>query len=33
MALFGRRKRAASVARDRLFALSTARVTLEVELG
>ena len=30
---FGRRKRAASVARDRLFALSTARVTLEVELG
>ena len=31
--LFGRRKRAASVARDRLFALSTARVTLEVELG
>jgi hypothetical protein len=33
MPLFGRRKRAASVARDRLFALSTARVTLEVELG
>src|SRR6478735_11787051 len=33
MALFGRRKRSASVARDRLFALSTARVTLEVELG
>src|SRR6266567_8155305 len=33
MALFGRRKRTASVARDRLFALSTARVTLEVELG
>jgi hypothetical protein len=33
MALFGRRKRAASVARDQLFALSTARVTLEVELG
>jgi hypothetical protein len=33
MALFGRRKRAASVARDRLFALSTARVTLEIELG
>ncbi len=31
--LFGRRKRAASVARDRLFALSTARVTLEIELG
>ena len=31
--LFGRRKRVASVARDRLFALSTARVTLEVELG
>ena len=31
--LFGRKKRAASVARDRLFALSTARVTLEVELG
>src|SRR5580765_6045203 len=33
MALFGRRKRAASVARDRLFALSTAQVTLDVELG
>src|SRR5438093_4968640 len=33
MALFGRRKRAASVARDRLFALATAQVTLEVELG
>ena len=33
MPLFGRRKRAASVARDRLFALSTAQVTLEVELG
>src|ERR1051326_8152114 len=33
MALFGRRKRAASAALDRLFALSTARVTLEVELG
>ena len=33
MALFGRRKRAASVARDRLFALSTARITLETELG
>jgi hypothetical protein len=31
--LFGRRKRFASVARDRVFALSTARVTLEVELG
>ena len=31
--LFGRRKRAASVGGDRLFALSTARVTLEVELG
>jgi hypothetical protein len=33
MPLFGRRKRAASVARDRLFALSTAQVTLDVELG
>jgi hypothetical protein len=33
MALFGRRKRSASVARDRLFALSTAQVTLDVELG
>ena len=33
MALFGRRKRTASVARDRLFALSTAQVTLDVELG
>jgi len=33
MALFGRRKRAASVARDRLFALSTAQVTLDTELG
>jgi hypothetical protein len=33
VALFGRRKRAASVARDRLFALSTAQVTLDVELG
>jgi PspA associated protein B len=32
MPLFGRRKRAASVARDRLFALSTAQVTLDVEL-
>ena len=31
--LFGRRKRSSSVARDRLFALSTARVTLEMELG
>jgi PspAB-like protein len=30
--LFGRRKRSASAARDQLFALSTARVTLEVEL-
>jgi PspAB-like protein len=33
VALFGRRKRTASVARDRLFALSTAQVTLDVELG
>jgi PspA associated protein B len=33
VALFGRRKRPASVARDRLFALSTAQVTLDVELG
>jgi hypothetical protein len=33
MAFFRRRKRAASAALDRLFALSTARVTLEVELG
>jgi hypothetical protein len=31
--LFGRRKRGSSAGRDRLFALSTARVTLEVELG
>jgi hypothetical protein len=31
--LFGRRKRSASAVRDRLFALSTARVTLETELG
>jgi PspA associated protein B len=30
--LFGRRKRSASALRDQLFALSTARVTLEVEL-
>ena len=30
---FRRRKKAASAASDRLFALSTARVTLEVELG
>ena len=30
--LFGRRKRAAAAVRDQLFALSTARVTLEVEL-
>src|SRR4051812_45840635 len=33
MALFRRRKRAASAALDRLFALSTARVTLQGELG
>jgi hypothetical protein len=31
--LLGRRKAPASAARDRLFALSTAQVTLDVELG
>jgi hypothetical protein len=31
--LFGRRKRPASAARERLFALSTAQVTLDMELG
>jgi hypothetical protein len=31
--LFGRRKRPASAAREKLFALSTAQVTLDMELG